>query len=111
MDDFGTGYSSLSYLSQLPIDKLKVDQAFIKHIDTDPRSMAIAETVIALGKRLGVEVVAEGIESDSALQLLDRLGCDLGQGYAISPPIKASEFPEWYRTYDRKIAKQRRPCM
>ncbi|NEX64064.1 EAL domain-containing protein [Noviherbaspirillum sp. 17J57-3] len=97
LDDFGTGYSSLSYLSSLPIDKLKVDQSFIRHIDTDARSLAIAETVITLGKKLHVEVVAEGIESKKALQLLRERGCDLGQGYLISKPLREDHFMHWFQ--------------
>jgi diguanylate cyclase (GGDEF)-like protein/PAS domain S-box-containing protein len=97
LDDFGTGYSSLSHLSSLPIDKLKVDQSFIKNIDTDSRSLAITETVIALGKKLHVEVVAEGIESEEALQLLRDRGCDLGQGFLISKPLKEAHFTQWFR--------------
>ncbi|HJV73578.1 MAG TPA: EAL domain-containing protein [Noviherbaspirillum sp.] len=100
LDDFGTGYSSLSYLSQFPIDKLKVDQSFIRNIDTDTRSLAIAETVIALGKKLSVEVVAEGIESEEALNLLRDRDCDLGQGYLISPPMTAGQFVHWYQQTD-----------
>lgn len=100
LDDFGTGYSSLSYLSQFPIDKLKVDQSFIRHIDTDARSLAITETVIALGKKLGVEVVAEGIESEEALDLLRERDCDLGQGFLISQPLSSEQFVEWYRRTD-----------
>ena len=99
LDDFGTGYSSLSYLSQFPIDKLKVDQSFIRNIDSDNRSLAIAETVIALGKKLSVEVVAEGIESEEALDLLRDRDCDLGQGYLISPPMAAGQFADWYRQH------------
>jgi len=100
LDDFGTGYSSLSYLSQFPIDKLKVDQSFIRHIDTDSRSLAITETVIALAKKLGVEVVAEGIESEEALDLLRERDCDLGQGFLISHPLSSAQFVEWYRRTD-----------
>jgi len=100
LDDFGTGYSSLSYLSQFPIDKLKVDQSFIRHIDTDNRSLAITETVIALAKKLGVEVVAEGIESEEALDLLRERNCDLGQGFLISRPLSSEQFVEWYRRTD-----------
>jgi diguanylate cyclase (GGDEF)-like protein/PAS domain S-box-containing protein len=100
LDDFGTGYSSLSYLSQFPIDKLKVDQSFIRNIDTDSRSLAIAETVIALAKKLSVEVVAEGIESQDALDLLRERDCDLGQGYLFSPPMTAGQFVDWYRQAD-----------
>ena len=80
LDDFGTGYSSLSRLAGLPFDKLKVDQSFIRNIVTDSRSLAITETVIALGKRLGVKVVAEGIETEAAFALLRKCKCDLGQG-------------------------------
>ena len=97
LDDFGTGYSSLSHLSNLPIDKLKVDQSFIKNIETDSRSLAIAETVIALGKKLNVEVVAEGIESEEAMLLLAERECDLGQGYFIGAPMPSEQFVEWYK--------------
>lgn len=100
LDDFGTGYSSLSYLSQFPIDKFKVDQSFIRNIDTDARSLAITETVIALGKKLGVEVVAEGIESEEALDLLRERDCDLGQGFLISQPLSSDQFIQWYRQAD-----------
>ncbi len=95
LDDFGTGYSSLSHLAQLPIDKLKIDQSFITHMDTDSRSLAIAETVLSLGKKLGVEVVAEGIESQGALNLLRELGCNLGQGYLIGMPMKPEALEAW----------------
>lgn len=101
LDDFGTGYSSLSHLSYLPIDKLKVDQSFIQNIDTDARSLAIAETVIALGKKLNVEVVAEGIESEKALRLLTERECDLGQGYLIGRPMTAEDFIAWYYLHYR----------
>jgi diguanylate cyclase (GGDEF)-like protein len=97
LDDFGTGYSSLSHLAHLPIDKLKVDQSFIRNINTDSRSLAITETVIALGKRLGVKVVAEGIETDEAFDLLRRCQCDLGQGYLLSAPLPADQFARWHR--------------
>jgi diguanylate cyclase (GGDEF)-like protein/PAS domain S-box-containing protein len=97
LDDFGTGYSSLSHLSNLPIDKLKVDQSFIKNIENDPRSLAIAETVIALGKKLNVEVVAEGIESEEAMQLLAERECDLGQGFFIGAPMRSDDFVKWYK--------------
>src|SRR5690606_20777142 len=105
LDDFGTGYSSLSYLSFLPIDKLKVDQSFIQNIDTNARSLAIAETVIALGKKLNVEVVAEGIESEDALQLLRDRECLLGQGYLIGEPMPAEIFIEWYKSQNRQISR------
>ena len=101
LDDFGTGYSSLSYLSYLPIDKLKVDQSFVQNIDTDARSLAIAETVIALGKKLNVEVVAEGIETEKAMRLLSERECALGQGYLISKPMPSENFIVWYHAQHR----------
>lgn len=97
LDDFGTGYSSLSYLAMLPIDKIKVDRSFIRNIEQDSRSRAITETVIALGKKIGVQVVAEGIESTNAFDLLRESGCDLGQGYLLSRPLPAREVPDWFR--------------
>ncbi len=97
LDDFGTGYSSLSQLAQLPIDKLKVDRAFVSHIDSDARSLAITETVLALGQKLGVEVVAEGIESQAAMNLLRERGCGLGQGYLIGTPMRPQQLKEWQR--------------
>lgn len=100
LDDFGTGYSSLSYLSHLPIDKLKIDQSFIRSIDTDERSLAIAETVITLAKKLQMEVVAEGIETESALGLLVAKQCELGQGYLISKPLPAAAFFKWCQGKD-----------
>lgn len=95
LDDFGTGYSSLSHLAHLPIDKLKVDQSFVTHIASDSRSLAIAETVIALGQKIGVEVVAEGIENLSALKLLRDRGCGLGQGYLIGRPMPPDQLTLW----------------
>lgn len=97
LDDFGTGYSSLSHLAHLPIDKLKVDQSFIRNINTNSRSLAIAETVIALGKRLGIKVVAEGIETEEAFALLRQCQCDFGQGYLLSEPLPADQFAVWHR--------------
>jgi EAL domain-containing protein (putative c-di-GMP-specific phosphodiesterase class I) len=96
LDDFGTGYSSLSYLAQFPINKLKIDQSFIVNMDTDMRSLAIAETVVALGKKLGMTVIAEGIESQATLNTLVNIGCDFGQGYFISKPIRPDYLVDWY---------------
>lgn len=95
LDDFGTGYSSLSQLAQLPIDKIKVDRAFVTHIDSDPRSLAIAETVLTLGQKLGVEVVAEGIENQAAMNLLRDRGCGLGQGFLIGTPMRPQQLKDW----------------
>ncbi len=104
LDDFGTGYSSLSQLARLPIDKLKVDRAFVTHIDTDARSLAIAETVLALGQKLGVDVVAEGIESAAAMTLLRKLGCGQGQGYLIGTPMRPERLQAWQKEREAMAA-------
>lgn len=103
LDDFGTGYSSLSRLAGLPFDKLKVDQSFIRNIVSNSRSLAVTETVIALGKRLGVKVVAEGIESEAAFSLLRECKCDLGQGYLISKPLPAEQFRRWHHQHSLAV--------
>ncbi|MDQ9170379.1 EAL domain-containing protein [Oxalobacteraceae bacterium R-40] len=99
LDDFGTGYSSLSYLSMLPIDKIKIDRSFIHDVEHNRRSLAIAETVITLGKKIGVEVVAEGIETNDALEILRDRECDLGQGFELSRPLAASEIAKWFKNH------------
>ncbi|TCS35760.1 PAS domain S-box-containing protein/diguanylate cyclase (GGDEF)-like protein [Paucimonas lemoignei] len=97
LDDFGTGYSSLSRLSHLPLDKLKVDQSFVRRLDTDRASRAITGAIITLGRTLNLEVVGEGIESELALDYLQEHGCNQAQGFFISRPLAASIFAEWYR--------------
>jgi EAL domain-containing protein (putative c-di-GMP-specific phosphodiesterase class I) len=97
LDDFGTGYSSLSHLSNLPLDKLKVDQSFVRRIGHDRASRAITEAIIALGRSLDLEVVGEGIDSEDALSYLQQQGCDQAQGFFISRPLPAEEFGHWYR--------------
>jgi len=96
LDDFGTGYSSLSMLSTLPLDKLKIDQSFVRRIDTDHASRAVIDAVIALANSLGLELVAEGIETEAALHYLRERGCQLGQGYYFSRPLAAAQLEEWH---------------
>ena len=90
-DDFGTGYSSLSYLHRFPFSRLKVDRSFINKMDEDAKSAAIVKTILLLGENLGIEVVAEGIETTRQLEVLRTLGCRLGQGYIFSAPMSADE--------------------
>ena len=89
IDDFGTGYSSLAYLKELPVDELKIDRSFVSHIDTDSRDAAIVSCVVDLAKVLGLDVVAEGVESDAVADNLRRSGCDILQGFGLGRPRSA----------------------
>jgi EAL domain-containing protein (putative c-di-GMP-specific phosphodiesterase class I)/ActR/RegA family two-component response regulator len=99
IDDFGTGFSSLSQLHKVPFNELKVDKSFVMHMDTDHEARAIVKTCIMLGHELKMTVVAEGIESKKALDLLGDLACDTAQGYFISKPKPEHEFIEWVQNF------------
>ncbi|WP_368187607.1 putative bifunctional diguanylate cyclase/phosphodiesterase [Aestuariibius sp. HNIBRBA575] len=93
LDDFGTGYSSLSYVRALPLNRLKIDQSFVFEIE-DPEAQSIVSTIINLCDRLGLEVIAEGVETQNAVNILNGLGCDVLQGYFFSRPLPANAFRE-----------------
>ena len=95
IDDFGTGYSSLSYLKRLPIHTLKIDQSFIIDVAFDNQDIAIVRSIIDLGHNLGYKVVAEGVESEMAWDMLCKLGCDSAQGFHISQPLPENHFARW----------------
>jgi EAL domain-containing protein (putative c-di-GMP-specific phosphodiesterase class I) len=89
IDDFGTGYSSLGYLSQFSVDVLKIDRTFVTGLSDSADSRALAHTLIQLGKTLGLETLAEGIEDPAQLEILKYEQCDLGQGYLFARPLIA----------------------
>ncbi|MBN6740441.1 EAL domain-containing protein [Acidithiobacillus sp. MC6.1] len=99
LDDFGTGNASLSYLQRLPAQTIKVDQCFVRDIINDPRDLAIVTGVITTARMLGLEVVAEGVESQRHAELLREMGCSFLQGYWIAKPMLAAEVPGWVASY------------
>lgn len=104
LDDFGTGYSSLSYLSRLPLNKIKIDKSFIRHLTTDTTSRAVTEAIITLSKRLGLDIVAEGIETQTMLDAVSALGCGQVQGNLLGLPMDAEQFVAWFA--DRNKARE-----
>jgi EAL domain-containing protein (putative c-di-GMP-specific phosphodiesterase class I) len=94
LDDFGTGFSSLEHLRRFPIDVIKIDRSFIEGVEHDPKDSAIAANLVSLAHALGLDVVAEGIETPGQLQLLRELGCDLAQGYLLGRPAPADVVTE-----------------
>jgi diguanylate cyclase (GGDEF)-like protein/PAS domain S-box-containing protein len=107
IDDFGTGYSSLAYLRSLPIDKLKIDRSFLRHIETDPASEAIARTIASLARTLGIAVAAEGVETAGQLERLLALGCGEWQGHYFSEPLDGPAFAALVSTGSRDTRKSR----
>ena len=104
IDDFGTGFSNLTHLKLLPFDKIKIDQSFIKDMSSNSESRAIVKNVIALGKSLGLPTIAEGIEKDQNRDMLQDLGCSVGQGYLFAKPLRAVEVLPFIENYERQIS-------
>jgi diguanylate cyclase (GGDEF)-like protein/PAS domain S-box-containing protein len=94
LDDFGTGYSSMAYLKKFDIDYLKIDQSFVKDLETNTGSRAIAESIIIMAHRLGLKVIAEGIETEEQEKILQVAGCDYGQGYLFSKAVPPDDFEQ-----------------
>jgi len=95
VDDFGTGYSSLAYLTRLPVDELKIDKSFVQRLAADDKDATIVASTIALGHALGLRVTAEGVEDQATWERLAALGCDLAQGYYVSPPLPPAALARW----------------
>ena len=101
LDDFGTGYSNLAYLQQFPWSKLKIDRSFVMGLDADAGSAAIVNSVLALGKGLGVRVIAEGIETTRQLAMLRHGQCNEGQGYLLGKPMTAAAFEAFRESWPK----------
>ena len=95
IDDFGTGYSSMSQVNKIPFNELKVDQAFVENICDDNKRKIIAKATVNMAKGLGLEVVAEGINSQEDEDTLRSFGCDIGQGYYYAKPMPIEEYLDW----------------
>ncbi len=98
LDDFGTGYSSLTYLKRLPVQTLKIDQSFVRNMLADPDDLAILEGIIGLAESFRRRTIAEGVETAAHGEILLRLGCELGQGFAFARPMPADQIPGWMAT-------------
>ena len=99
IDDFGTGHSTLTHLHRVPFTELKIDKSFVMTMDTDDNAAAIVKTCIILGHELKMKVVAEGVESKAVYNMLSELGCDVAQGYYISPPMPSDELAPWEKSW------------
>jgi diguanylate cyclase (GGDEF)-like protein len=99
LDDFGTGYSSLSYLKRLPLDQIKIDQSFVRDITIDPADEVMVKTIIDMAHNFGLNVIAEGVETEAHLSFLKKNGCKAFQGYLFSKPVPLVEFEELLHKY------------
>ncbi|MCX2524781.1 EAL domain-containing response regulator [Larsenimonas rhizosphaerae] len=109
LDDFGTGYSSMTQLYRLPYDELKIDRSFVSLCDSEHEAEAITRSIVELGQRLNLHLVAEGIESLAQYQFLERAGCELGQGFYIARPMPLAAMEQWYvdHTSDQRLISER----
>ncbi len=110
IDDFGTGYSSLSYLKKFDIDYIKIDQSFVRDLATDPNDMALSEAIIVMAHKLGLKVIAEGVETEIQRNLLAAAACDYAQGYLYSKPVSATEFETLLKENQAKFSATQ-PCI
>ena len=100
IDDFGTGYSSLSYLKRLPLDTIKIDRSFVHHLNDQIDNAAIVRAILGLGEALGMNTIAEGVETEEEERHLRKAGCAVGQGYKYARPLAASDFMDWVNKHE-----------
>jgi EAL domain-containing protein (putative c-di-GMP-specific phosphodiesterase class I) len=110
IDDFGSGYSSLSYLHRLPVDSIKLDRSFVQSVDTDQLACRLVQAMIGVAQWLGLNVVAEGVETESQRDALAAAGCNLMQGFLFARPRPAAELEEFLRTCEKAGAPETAPC-
>lgn len=103
IDDFGTGYSSMVQLHRAPFSEIKIDQSFVFDMEKEKEAQAIVETIIMLAHKLGMQAVAEGVETEKVMNMLQEAGCDLIQGYYIARPMPGNDFIDWLRNYSVTI--------
>ena len=103
IDDFGTGYSTLSYLKKFDIDYLKIDRSFVTNLEKDPNNMALSEAIIVMSHKLGLKVIAEGVETEAQRRLLVAAGCDFAQGYLFSKAVPPEQFEKLLTRNDEPI--------
>ncbi len=104
LDDFGTGYSALSYLKKFHIDYVKIDRSFVRELGSSTEDEALCRTIIMMAHSLGMRVIAEGIENQTQLTMLQQMGCDFGQGYFFSPPLRSEAFADWVTHWQQQTA-------
>jgi EAL domain-containing protein (putative c-di-GMP-specific phosphodiesterase class I) len=104
VDDFGTGYSSMAYLQSMPLTELKIDRSFIKTVHESPSDSAIVRAILELAGALELDVVAEGVENEAALAILETMGCTFAQGYHLSRPLPAADLISWVNRQSHAVA-------
>ena len=104
LDDFGTGFSSMQHLRRLPVSEVKIDKSFVLGMADDPDAVAIVRSIIELGRSLGLQVVAEGVENERIWRQLRKFGCDAAQGWFYAKPMPASQLAGWLSRYRPHVA-------